>query len=30
LVSSGQIVLRCIDGHEQLPTFLAKEWSHAA
>ena len=30
LVSSGQIVLRRIDGHEQLPTFLAKEWSHAA
>jgi hypothetical protein len=26
LVALGQIVLRRIDGHEQLPTFLAKEW----
>lgn len=26
----GQIVLRRIDGHEQLAAFLAKEWSQAA
>ncbi len=30
LVAFGQIVLRRIDGHEQLPAFLAKEWSQAA
>ena len=29
LVAFGQIVLRRIDGHEQLPAFLAKEWSQA-
>jgi hypothetical protein len=30
LVAFGQIVLRRIDGHAQLPTFLVKEWSQAA
>jgi hypothetical protein len=30
LVAFGQIVLRRLDGHEQLPAFLAKEWSQAA
>lgn len=30
LVAFGQIVLRRIDGHEQLPECLAKEWSQAA
>src|SRR5260221_3995107 len=30
LVAFGQIMLRCSDGHEQLPAFLAKEWSQAA
>jgi transposase-like protein len=30
LVAFGQIVLRRIDGHEQLPAFLATEWSQAA
>jgi putative transposase len=30
LVAFGQIVLRRIDGHDQLPTFLAKEWSQVA
>jgi transposase-like protein len=30
LVAFGQIVLRRVDGHAQLPAFLAKEWSHAA
>lgn len=30
LVAFGQIALRRIDGHEQLPAFLAKEWSQAA
>jgi hypothetical protein len=29
-VAFGQVVLRRIAGHEQLPTFLAKEWSQAA
>jgi len=27
MVAFSQIVLRRIDGAEQLPTFLAKEWS---
>lgn len=26
----SQIMLRRIDSHEQLPAFLAKEWSQAA
>jgi len=30
LVAFGQIMLRRIDGHEQLPAFLAKEWCQAA
>ncbi len=30
LVACGQIVLRRIDGHQHLPAFLAKDWSHAA
>ena len=30
LVAFGQIVLRKIDGHRQLPAFLDKEWSQAA
>jgi hypothetical protein len=30
LVAFGQIVLRRIDGHEQFPAFLAKEWAQAA
>jgi putative transposase len=30
LVAFGQIVLRRIDGHEQLPAFLAKAWCQAA
>lgn len=30
LVAFGQIVLRRIDGHEQLPAFLAEEWGQAA
>lgn len=30
LVALGHIVLRKIDGHQDLPTFLAKEWSQAA
>jgi transposase-like protein len=30
LVAFGQIVWRRIDGHAQLPAFLAKEWSQAA
>jgi hypothetical protein len=30
LVAFGHIVLRTIDGHQDLPTFLAKEWSQAA
>jgi len=30
LVAFGQIVLRRIDGHEQLSAFLAKEWRPAA
>jgi putative transposase len=30
LVAFGQIVLRRIDGHEQFPAFLEKEWSQAA
>lgn len=30
LVAFGQIALRRIDGHDQLPAFLAKEWSQAA
>lgn len=30
LVAFGHIVLRKIDGHQDLPTFLAKEWSQAA
>ncbi len=30
LVAFGQIVLRRIDGHQDLPAFLTKDWSHAA
>jgi transposase-like protein len=30
LVAFGQIVLRRIDGHDQLAVFLAKEWNQAA
>jgi transposase-like protein len=30
LVAFKQIVLRTIDGHKELPAFLAKEWSQAA
>jgi putative transposase len=30
LVAFGQIMLRRIDGHEQLPAFLAKGWCQAA
>jgi hypothetical protein len=30
LVAFGQILLRRVDGHDQLPAFLAKEWSDAA
>lgn len=30
LVAFGQIVLRRIDGREQLLAFLAKEWFQAA
>lgn len=30
LVAFGHIVLRKIDGSQDLPTFLAKEWSQAA
>jgi hypothetical protein len=30
LIAIGQIMLRRSDGHEQLPEFLAKEWSQAA
>ena len=30
LVAFGQLVLRRIDGHEELPAFLANEWSQAA
>jgi hypothetical protein len=29
-VAFGQIKLRRIDGHEQLPAFLTKEWCQAA
>jgi putative transposase len=30
LVAFKQIALRTIDGHKELPAFLAKEWSQAA
>jgi putative transposase len=30
LVALGHIALRKIDGHDQLPAFLAKEWAQAA
>jgi mutator family transposase len=30
LVAFGQILSRRIDGHDQLPAFLAKEWPYAA
>lgn len=30
LVALGHVALRKIDGHDQLPAFLAKEWAHAA
>ena len=30
LVAFKQIVLRTIDGHKELPAFLAKEWSQAS
>lgn len=30
LVAFGQITFRKIDGHQQLPAFLGKEWSQAA
>ena len=30
LVALGHIALRKIDGHHELPAFLAKEWSQAA
>jgi transposase-like protein len=30
LVAFGQIQLRKIDGHQQLPSFLAKEWQKVA
>jgi hypothetical protein len=30
LVAFGQIQLRKIDGHQQLPLFIAKEWQKVA
>jgi putative transposase len=30
LVALGHVALRKIDGYDQLPAFLAKEWAHAA
>ena len=30
LVAFGQIQLRKIDGHQQLPSFMAKEWQRVA
>jgi transposase-like protein len=30
LVAFGQIQLRKIDGHQQLPSFIAKEWQNVA
>ena len=30
LVAFGQIQLRKIDGHQQLPAFIAKEWKKVA
>jgi hypothetical protein len=30
LVAFGHIQLRKIDGHQQLPAFLAKEWQNVA
>jgi hypothetical protein len=29
-VAFGQIQLRKIDGHQQLPSFIAKEWKNVA
>jgi hypothetical protein len=30
LVELGRVAPRKIDGHDQLPAFLAKEWAQAA
>ena len=30
LVALGHVALRKIDGHDQWPAFLAKEWAQAA